>query len=171
MSNDDLSLADVFCIVEVDEAEPFVGDLFRRRFGTPLFPDQPRHFVGFALLPDGSSRAVGYVHYDMWESSALIGGLVIDERNYRRLPQPVRNVLRSNGGIAERMLAETFERMPPDTLAIWGYVGSKMSEKVCLRVGLERIDAPYLMVSWRQGNLDEATKREWIERAISLGPF
>lgn len=49
------TLEQVFCIVEVDQAEPLVGNLFRRRFRTDSFPDDPRHFG--ACLASGWQRA------------------------------------------------------------------------------------------------------------------
>lgn len=160
-----------FFIVEVDEAEPFVGDLFRRRFNTSYFPEEPRHFVALATMPDKTKLTLGYVHYAMWRGCALCGGLVIDERHFRRLPTPLRRELHDRGGIAELLLRETFKRLPPDIAAIWGYVGDRQSEKVCLRVGFKRTQSKYLMVIWKNPDLSENEKEKWIKRATEIGPF
>jgi hypothetical protein len=165
------TLGDVFVVVEVDQAEAFVGDLFRRRFHTNSFPDYPRHFVAFAILPDKRFITLGYVHYTMWEGSALCGGLVIDERHYRRLPLPVRKAIHQAGGVAEQLLRHTFSLLRDNTKAIWGHVGDKQSEKVCLRVGFEFTDSQYVMVVWNSPNLAQAEKKDWVERVNALGPF
>lgn len=171
MTEETLHINDALKVIEVDDAEPLVGKLFRRRFNTPDFPKTPRHFVAMAQRPDGNTLPVGYVHYEMWETSALCGGLVIDERGYRTLPTAVRKAIRSSGGIAEMLMAESFEQLPPETMAIWGHVGSDMSEKVCLRVGFERTEDPYVMVAWRQSQLGNDTREAWLARVVALGPF
>lgn len=159
-----------FCIAEVDEAEPLVGALFFRRFNTTRFPGVPRHFVAFATLPDGSLLTLGYVHYSRWEGCELCGGLVIDDRHYRRLPPPMREALKAAGGVAELLLSETFRRLPEETLVIWGYVGDLQSRKVCLRVGFERTEHKYLLAVWRR-DFSPDQKAAWLERAQAIGPF
>jgi hypothetical protein len=164
-------LNQVFVVVEVDQAEVLVGDLFRRRFSTDSFPAQPRHFVAFAMLPDRSLVSLGYVHYKMWEGCALCGGLVIDERHYRRLPLPIRQAIHQAGGVAELLLRHTFSLLRDNTKAIWGHVGDKQSEKVCLRVGFEFTDSQYVMVVWNSPDFAQAEKNEWVKRVTALGPF
>lgn len=166
-----VTLDQIFAVVEVDQAEFFVGNLFRRRFHTDSFPREPRHFVAFAVLPDGSLLSLGYVHYTIWEGCALCGGLVIDDRHYRRLPSNTRQSIHRAGGVAELLLRQSFLRMPESTLAIWGHVGNKQSEAVCLRVGFQRTASDYIMVVWRDSNFSEAEKQAWIERVVALGPF
>lgn len=161
----------VFVVVEVDRAEIFVGDLFRRRFKTDSFPDFPRHFVAFALLPDESMVSLGYVHYTMWEGCALCGGLVIDERHYRKLPPQIRHSIRHSGGVAEMLLRHTFSSLQDNTIAIWGHVGDKQSEEVCLRVGFEHTAADYIMVVWNSPSLSEPEKSAWVNHVHALGPF
>lgn len=164
-------IGEVFFIVETDQAERLVGDLFRRRFNTDSFPDQPRHFVGIVKMPDNSLLTLGYVHYIMWEGGALCGGLVIDERHYRKVPLHIRKTIKRAGGVAEFLLRESFECLPDDIIAIWGRVGDKQSEKVCLRVGFEHTDADYIMSIWRSEGLSEPDRRMWVARTVALGPF
>jgi len=163
-------LDSIFYIVEVDDAEPLVGTLFRRRFNTDSFPDNPHHFVALARLPDNSLLTLGYVHYTLWENCALCGGLVIDDRHYRRLPHQHRQILKRAGGIAELLLRQTLHRLPPNLVAIWGHVGNQQARKVDLRVGFEDTDDPYLMVIWRQ-DLSDTEKAEWIKKALAITPF
>lgn len=165
------TVSDVIFVIEVDQAEPLVGDLFRRRFNTSTFPSEPRHFVAFSKLRDGSLLTLGYVHYTMWEGGALCGGLVIDDRHYRRVGEASRKAIREAGGVAEILLRASFDLLPDDLTAIWGLVGDRQSEKVCLRVGFVRTESDFLMVVWRDGRLTEGQKAEWIKRASKLGPF
>jgi len=165
------SIDDFFFVAEVDSADRLVGDLFRRRFNTSSFPDYPHHYVAFAVLPDKSLLTLGYVHYTFWEGAALCGGLVIDERNFRRLPSCFRHSLKRAGGIAELLLRNTFARLPDSIAAIWGHVGDKQSERVCLRVGFQRTNTEYVMVVWRASVLTESDKREWVRRVSELGAF
>jgi len=160
-----------FIVEELDQAEVFVGDLFRRRFHTDSFPDYPRHFVAFAVLPDKSLISLGYVHYTMWEGCALCGGLVIDERHYRRLPLPVRQALHQAGGVAELLLRHTFALLRDNIIAIWGHVGDKQSVKVCLRVGFEFTDSKHVMAVWNSPDISQVEKSEWVKRVTALGPF
>lgn len=160
-----------FVVVEVDNAEPIVGGLFRRRFNTDGFPKEPRHFVAFAIKEDGCLLPIGYVHYTMWDGCALCGGLVIDNRHYRRLSTSVRQAIHTAGGIAELLLRQTFARLPKDITAIWGNVGDKQSEKVCLRVGFEKTSRKHLLVVWRDSSLTNEDKACWIDRAYAMTPF
>jgi hypothetical protein len=167
----DLLLGHVCFVVEVDAAEKLVGKLFRRRFGIDSFPEEPRHFVAFAVLPDGSLLTLGYVHYTIWESSALCGGLVIDERHYRKLPAHTRKLIKQAGGVAELLLESSFSRLSESTIAIWGHVGDLQSEKVCSRVGFEHTDSEHVMVVWRSSSLSSAEKQNWVNRVAALGAF
>jgi len=159
---------EVLRIEEVANAEFYVGDLFRRRFrGDP--PDYPKHFVAF-YKPDRSMlQAVGYVHYTSFEDSWLCGGLVIDDRLYRRMPAAHRNLIREAGGIAEKLLRDTFARLA-DAPAIWGYVGDALAEKVDLRAGFRHTTDRYVMVCWNK-TLPDDEKQQRLARVVALGPF
>jgi len=158
-------------VVEVDRAGLLAGELFARRFNAHEVPNEQHHFVAIASSGDNALRVLGYVHYTMWNGCALCGGLVIDERAFRRLPERLREDIRAVGGIAELLLRTSFERLPGDTVAIWGHVGNKQSEKVCLRAGFVRTEDKYLMVVWRSAALSEADRKQWVARAKAIGPF
>lgn len=162
---------DMFVVVELENAEPVVGALFRRRFRTTSFPDQPRHFVGFYLRDDGSRVPLGYVHHSLWQGNSLCGGLVIDERRYREVPACDRAVIHGAGGVAEAMLRGSFARLPQDLIGIWAHVGHKQSEQVCLRVGYRHTTSQYVMVIWQRPDLSEQDKAAWVARVTDHGPF
>jgi hypothetical protein len=162
------SATDILRVDEVADAEFYAGDLFRRRFGHEP-PSFPRHYVAFYRASRSSYWPVGYVHFSEFEDMMLCGGMVIDDRLYRRLPAAHRSLLKQAGGIAEIMLRETFARLR-SAPAIWGYVGDKQAEAVDLRAGFRHTHHPHVMVAWNR-DLPEAEKAARIERVIALGPF
>ncbi|WP_088178828.1 hypothetical protein [Thauera butanivorans] len=163
--------ADILLVMEVDMAEALVGDLFRRRFRTDSFPQRPRHFVGFYRGADGALLPVGYVHHDTWNGNSLCGGLVIDERMYRRIPAVDREAIHAAGGVAEAMLRGSFALLEAGLVAIWAHVGNRQSEKVCHRVGYRRTDSEYVMVIWLRDDLSDAEKADWVRQIVAYGPF
>lgn len=163
-----LSAHDILCVQEVANAAFFVGELFRRKFQAPP-PDFPIHFVSFYRATPSDIQVIGYVHYTEFEDSYLCGGLVIDDRLYRRMPGSHRAAIRRGGGIAEHLMSVTFARLG-HAAAIWGYVGDTRAERVDYRVGLRRTEHPYIMVCWMR-DLSEADKRARMARVVALGPF
>ncbi len=162
------SIDDIIRVEEVADAEFFIGDLFRRRFGSDA-PNYPRSFVAFYQPVRSRLEAAGFVHYLAHDDSYLCGGLVIDERRYRRMPLEHRMVIKAAGGIAERMLRVTFARLA-DALAIWGYVGDRLSEEVCLRVGFRHTEDRYILVCWNK-DLPAEEKAQRLATVAALGPF
>ena len=160
-----------FCVREIADAEPLVGALFRRRFHTDSFPAEPRHFVAFARQADGSELTLGYVHYAHWLGCELCGGLVIDDRHYRRLPGAARAAINAAGGIAELLLRQSFQALPASTTAIWGRIGDRQSEVVCRRVGFEKADAEYIFVVWRDPDLSAMDRQDLVRQVAAIGPF
>ncbi len=168
--HDNIVLEDVLSIVEVDHAQPFVGELFCRRFNTNEFPNIPRHFVAFYRADEHCFVPAGYVHHTPWEGCTLCGGLVIDERLYRKIPAHHRRVIRSAGGIAEQLQRQSFDAVRAEAKVIWGYVGDALARQVDLRVGFEPTDDPYIMAVWLKP-LSEEEKKALFEKVKALGPF
>lgn len=162
------SVSDIVHVDEVGDAEFYAGDLFRRRFGhaPPAFPS---HYVAFYRASRSSYWPAGYVHYAAFEDMYMCGGMVVDDRLYRRIPTEHRALIRNAGGIAEIMLRDTFARLR-HAPAIWGYVGDKQAEAVDLRAGFVHTHHPHVMVVWNRA-LPEVEKAALIERVIALGPF
>jgi hypothetical protein len=164
-----IAIQDLLCVEQVTDAEFFAGELFRRKFHAPP-PAFPKHFVSFYRAAPADVRVIGYVHFTEFEDSYLCGGLVIDDRLYRRLPAPHRAAIRSAGGIAEHLMTIAFARLR-HAAAIWGYVGDTRAERVDQRVGLRRTEHPYVMVCWLRTDLSEAEQRARMARVVALGPF
>ena len=162
------SVADILRVEETSDAEFYAGDLFRRRFRANP-PDFPKHYVAFYRHGRTSYWPVGYIHYSTFDDTYLCGGMVIDDRIYRRIPAPHRKLVKDAGGIAEIMLRETFARLA-HAPAIWGYVGDKQAEAVDVRAGFRHTHHPHVMVVWNR-ELPEAEKAARLERVIALGPF
>ena len=157
-------------VTEVDQAELFISKLFQRKFHCQP-PDFKRHFVAFYKPDPESSQVipVGYVHQTPYLDCHLCGGLVIDDRIYRRIPARQRRIIRESGGIAELLLRYSFSKLG-NTKAIWGYVGDKRAEKVDLRVGFIHTEVDYIMVYWKQ-DLSQQEKQALLEKIIAVGPF
>jgi hypothetical protein len=162
------AIDEIIRVERVKNAEFYVGDLFRRRFGGDP-PDYPIHFVAFYRFAPSRLQAIGYVHYMVFEDSYLCGGLVIDERLYRRMESRHRRVVKASGGIAEILLRAAMVELA-DAAAIWGYVGDLLSEKVNVRVGLRRTAHRYLMVHWSKP-LAQEDEDQRLARVAALGPF
>ncbi|MEO8754159.1 MAG: hypothetical protein ABI624_15930 [Casimicrobiaceae bacterium] len=162
------SIEDILCVEETATAEFFVGDLFRRRFGGAP-PDYPRHFVAFYRAGRALYWPLGYVHYTAFEDTFLCGGMVMDDRLYRRIPGAHRQLIKQAGGVAERLLQETFARLA-HAPAIWGYVGDRQAEAVDVRVGFRHTHHRHVMVVWNR-DLPDAEKEARLARVIALGPF
>jgi hypothetical protein len=163
-----LSLESIVRVQEVDNARYFVNALFRRRFRADA-PEGPRHFIAFHRATPFEFAALGYVHYLAFEDSWLCGGMVMDERAYRRLPSAQRATIRQAGGVAEIMLRATFAQLRAAP-AIWGYVGDRQAEAVDLRAGFEHTGVKHVMVCWNRP-LPAAEKSARLARVAALGPF
>ena len=165
------SLPDVltgwFGIVEVDDAEPVAGELFRRVFHD-VPPDVPHHYVARVPL-EGEERTIGYVHMRPFEDMFLCGGMCMDDRVFRRLPVERRAALKAVGGVAEQLLRHAFADLSY-AKGIFGYVGDKRAERVDLRAGFQHTGLEYLIVHW-PSPLPELEKTARIERVAKAGPF
>jgi hypothetical protein len=156
-------------VEEVNNARFFVNDLFRRLYNGEDAPDFPRHFVAFYTARQPDFVVLGYIHYTAFEDSWLGGGMVIDNRAYRRLPPHHRAAIKRAGGVSEIMLRYTFDLLS-DAPAIWGYVGDKRAATVDARAGGEHTDAKNVMVVWNK-DLSDEEKAARLARVVAHGPF
>lgn len=163
------SLGQILRVEQVTTCDFFVGDLFRRRFNTTGAPEWGKHYVAFYREGPGRFSTVGYVNYLKHDDSWLCGGLLSDERFYRRIPEHHRALVRAGGGIAETLLRESFKHLR-DAPAIWGYVGDKKAEAVDLRAGFIHTWHDKVMVVWNR-ELPDEEKDARLRRVIDLGPF
>ena len=160
------AISDLLEIVEIDDAESFAGDLFKRLFNASI-PDFPRHYIATYLAD--TTMVAGYVHFTKAAEIYLCGGLCIDARLYRQMPATLRTRVGSDGGIAEVMLRECFSDLN-DRDAIFGYCGDLKSMKVCLRAGFLPTQHPFLIVHWKK-TLTVDRKNQLIAKAHAVGLF
>ena len=154
-------------IMEVDDAEAYAGELFRHCFRHPP-PGYPRHYVA-RYRGANADHTIGYVHLTPFEGAYLGGGLCIDERLYRRMPQGRRDAVKAAGGIAEQ-LARYAVADAADGVAVFVHVGDKRSEAVISRVGFRHAGPPHLFVYWSRPLADEK-RRTMIEKVAAVGSF
>lgn len=162
------SVSEFLQVIEVKEATPFIAPLFRSRFGGEP-PDFPRHFIALYRTSDEQWQSLGYVHFTRYGRDYLCGGLVMDDRRYRRVLPEHRQQIANIGGVAELMLRESFLHLG-DYDVIWGYVGDKLAEKVDLRVGFERTEHPYIMAVWGR-SFSNKVKSQKVQYIAELGAF
>lgn len=155
-------------VIEVADAEPLAGDLFRRLFHFPP-PDYPRHFVAMYEPHAGEALTLGYIHFTRQGKVYLCGGMAFDERLYRRLPAADRQALRALGGVAHLMHERTRPSLA-DAEAIFGYVGDVKAERVDLRSGFVHTGHKHLIVTWLR-DLPPGRQEALVEEIRAIGPF
>lgn len=156
-----------FRVIEVDDAEAYAGELFRRCFHDHP-PDFPRHFVALAEI-EGEEQTIGYVNFARMDDVYLGGGMCMDDRAFRRLSADRRTKLKSAGGVAEQMLRYSFAHLS-DAKGIFGYVGNARAERVDLRAGFRHTGVEYLVVYW-PNRLSASKKKALVDRVAKIGPF
>lgn len=155
-------------VLEVADGDFFAGELFRRTFQDDL-PPVPRYFVALARLPDGCLATAGFVHFLRYGDAYLGGGMCIDPRVLRRLPEVVRRELAGTQGIAWFMLRHAIATLT-DADALFGYVGSARALQIDLAAGFEPTAHERLVIH-PQRALAPAQREELIERIAAVGPF
>ena len=163
------SIADLVDVVERDDATAVreAGPLFKRLFGDDL-PDFPRHFV-LRYVAGDAPVPLAYAHFTPWEGCYLGGGMVFDDRVYRRLPPAHRARIRAAGGVMEFLLRSIRARLT-DAVALFGHVGEPRAARVDLRSGYEQTPHPHVIVCWQRA-LPAAEREALLARVAALGPF
>lgn len=155
-------------VLEVQDAAPYAGALFQRKFGQPV-PDFPRHFVLVFRPPGEEIRTLGYVHHMAFESGYLAGGLVADGNEFRKLKRPTQDALMRRGGMAQWVMSESCQRLQPCD-AVYAYIGDDKSRDVNVRIGYSLVHAPYLYVFPSKG-VTEKRLAALTAKVVALGPF
>ena len=163
------SIADLVDVVERDDATAVreAGPLFKRLFGDDL-PDFPRHFV-LRYVAGAAPVPLAYAHFTPWEGCYLGGGMVFDDRVYRRLPPAHRARIRAAGGVMEFLLRSIRARLT-DAVALFGHVGEPRAARVDLRSGYEQTPHPHVIVCWQRA-LPAEERGALLARVAALGPF
>lgn len=139
-------------VSRVDDAAPFVGDLFARVFRAPV-PAMPTHYVAFHRIEDGRLEPVGYYHVSYCGEYALVGGLCV-ATDFRR---------RGVGELLERYVY----RDAGATRAYFAHVGDPTRAR---RVGFVDTGHPHLVVCW-MAEPSEEERHRLIAEVAALGPF
>lgn len=155
-------------LIEVDDAEPLAGELFQRSFNARI-PDFPKHFVLQVDSQKGQTSTLGYVHFTPHHNIYLGGGMCVNSRALRKIPQPLRAQLNASGGVAFYMLSEAVKKLQ-DCDAVFGYVGHKGAYQIDLAVGFEQTSYKHLIVYWKSV-LSQAEQQKIIQTAHQVGPF
>lgn len=155
-------------LLEVDDAAPLAGEIFKRSFNDQI-PDFPKHFVLVATNQSGQALTLGYVHFTQHHNMYLGGGMCVNTRALRHLSKALRKQLNAHGGVAFYMLSEAVKKLN-DCAAVFGYVGHKGAYKIDLAVGFEQTEHPHLIVYWKK-TLSQSEQQETIQAAHQFGPF
>ena len=133
-------------LVDVNDAAPFAGDLFKQSFGDAI-PNFPKHFV-LLLSDQGLTLTLGYVHFTKKDNIYLGGGMCVNSRVLRQVPKAIRKDLSSMGGVAFTMLSESVKQLN-DCDAVFGHVGHQGAYKIDMAVGFEQTENDHLIVFWQ----------------------
>jgi hypothetical protein len=156
-------------ITEVDDARPFFGDLFRRKFGDPM-PAYPHHVGTFHRCADGRFTPLSYLHLLPHGDIILVGGGCTDGEAIRSLPEADRTAIREAGGLLLHALRYSFERFADRCDAYFGHCGDARAYEVDMQAGFEPTMHDQLIVRWHKP-LDPLRRRELVAKAHALGAF
>lgn len=155
-------------VLEVQDAAPYAGELFKRKFGHPV-PDFPRHFVLVFQPPGQEARTLAYVHHMPFESGYLAGGLVSDGNEFRKLTRQTQNELMKRGGMAQWVMSESCEQLQPCD-AFYAYIGDEKSRVLNEKIGYRLVHPPYLFLFPSKGVTEERLA-SLTAKVVAVGPF
>ena len=155
-------------MIEVPDARYFAGELFRDAFKSEL-PDYPRHFVALYQPRPGEFRTAGYIHFSLFESVYLAGGLVIDKTLYPLLSKDDLAELGPRPSMGEYTMREGIARLT-DSVAVFASIGIPRSVEVNLNVGYSRTHLGTLFAFW-QRPVPPDIQRAITDRVARLLPF
>ncbi|MDR2012772.1 MAG: hypothetical protein LBQ20_07005 [Rhodanobacter sp.] len=162
-------LNEFLVITVLDDAEPFFGDLFRRKFGDPI-PDFPCHLGVFYRAPAGQFMPLSYLHFTPFGDIMLVGGLCTDGGVFAQMSGEQREQIHAAGGVMVHALRHTFERLADECDAFFGYCGDARAWEVDMQAGFEPTEYDKLIVRWHKA-LDPVRRRSLVAKAHAIGPF
>lgn len=163
------ALSDFLVITELDDARPFFGELFRRKFGDPL-PVDKHHFGVFYRGEDGHFVPLSYLHFMPFGDIILVGGLCTDGRGFAQMSDVQREAIRAAGGVMVHALRYAFLRLADQCDAFFGYCGDPRAYEVDMQAGFEPTEHDKLIARWHKP-LDPVRRRSLIAKAQAIGPF
>jgi hypothetical protein len=156
-------------ITELDDARPFFGELFRRKFGDPM-PTYRHHFGVFLDMGDGSFVPLSYLHFMPFGDIILVGGLCTDGRTFARMNPEQRSQIDASGGVMVHALRYAFVHLADACDAFFGYCGDPRAYAVDMQAGFEPTEHDKLIARWHKP-LDPVRRRSLIAKAHAIGPF
>ena len=156
-------------ITELDDASPFFGALFLRKFGDPI-PDSIHHFGVFYRDAEERFSPLAYLHFMPYGELLLVGGLCTDGRVFARMSEREREEIRACGGVMLHALRYVFVRLADACEAYFGYCGDARAWEVDLSAGFEPTGHDKLLVHWHKP-INDQLKRGLVAMAQALGPF
>jgi hypothetical protein len=163
------SLRDIVTISEVDRADFFISDLFRRKFGHPP-PDFPRHLVALYRDAHGALHLIGYSHMMPLGDVYLSGGSCSDGEAIRRMHAHEREALQAAGGIWYWILKYAFRKYAGCCEAFFGHCGDRRALEVALAAGFQRTEHEHLIVNWHKPQ-PENMRRALTAKVHAFGTF
>jgi hypothetical protein len=163
------SLSDFIAVTEVDDARPFFGALFQRKFGDPI-PEQAHHLGVFYRAQDGAFVPLSYLHFMPFGDIILVGGLCTDGRVFERMAESERLRVREAGGVMVHALRYAFVHLAERCDAYFGYCGDPRAYEVDMQAGFEPTEHDKLIARWHKP-LDPVRRRSLIAKAHAIGPF
>ena len=156
-------------ITELDDAAPFFGELFRRKFGDPV-PDSRHHFGVFYRDAEERFSPLAYLHFMPYDELLLVGGLCTDGRVFERMSERQREEIRTAGGVMVHALRYVFVRLADVCEAYFGYCGDPRAYEVDMQAGFVPTPHDKLIARWHKP-LDAARRDALIAKAHAIGPF
>jgi hypothetical protein len=155
-------------MLEVPDARFLAGNLFRDAFKSEI-PSYPRHFVALYRVRPGEFRTAGYIHFSLFESVYLAGGLVIDKSLYPLLSKEDLAELGPRPSMGEYTMREGIALLK-DSVAVFASIGIPRSVEINLNVGYVRTHVENLFAVW-QREVPPDMQRAITERVARLLPF
>lgn len=156
-------------ITELDDATPFFGDLFRRKFGDPI-PSDKHHFGVFYRTSDHAFVPLSYLHFMPYGELLLVGGLCTDGRAFERMRESERAAIKAAGGAMVHALRYVFVQLADLCDAYFGYCGDPRAYEVDMQAGFVPTQYEKLIARWHRP-LDESRRAALVEKAHAIGPF
>jgi hypothetical protein len=160
---------DFLLISAIDDPQPIVGELFRRKFGHPI-PDWKHDLVAFVRLGDGLLAPMSYAKFMPFGSVMLVGGCCTDGGAFAHLDDSQKAALTASGGAMAQLLRHGFEHFADSCDAFFGYCGDARAWEVDLSAGFEPTGHDKLLVHWHKP-INDQLKRGLVAMAQALGAF
>lgn len=163
------SLAEFIVVTEIDDARPFFGDLFQRKFGDTV-PTGKHHLGVFYRTPLHSFVPLSYLNFMPFGDIILVGGLCTDGRTFEQMSEQERQRVRDVGGVMVHALRYAFVHLADLCDAFFGYCGDPRAYEVDIRAGFEPTGHDKLIARWHK-LLDPVRRRSLVAKALAIGPF